>query len=143
LFYGKHIHALDSKSRVFVPSKFREELGSSFIITKGLDTCLFAFTMAEWANVEQRMKNISFTDNEGRSFMRFLFAGAAECEVDKQGRILIPQDLKEYANLDKEICIVGLSNRIEIWDKNLWDKQNSEGDRNAAMLAKRMAILGI
>ncbi len=143
MFYGEYQHTLDSKSRVFVPAKFREELGNKFIITKGLDSCLFAFPAAEWESIVEKMKTVSFTDDEARSFMRFFFAGACECEMDKQGRVLIAQNLKEYASLDKDICIVGVSGRVEIWDKGKWDMRNAEYSQNASILAKKMALLGI
>ncbi len=143
MFYGEYQHTLDSKSRVFVPAKFREELGNKFIITKGLDSCLFAFPAAEWERIVEKMKTVSFTDDEARSFMRFFFSGACECEMDKQGRVLIAQNLKEYAALDKDICIVGVSSRVEIWDKGKWDMRNAEYSQNASMLAKKMALLGI
>jgi len=104
LFYGEYQHSVDAKGRVIIPSKFREGLGEKFILTKGLDNCLFAYSLEEWSNLEAKLRSLPFTDKDVRAFVRFFFAGAAEVEVDKQGRILIPQNLREYAGLEK-MCI--------------------------------------
>jgi MraZ protein len=143
LFYGEYQHTIDPKGRVIVPSKFREGLGDKFIITKGLDNCLFAYSSEEWTSLENKLKTLPLTNKDARAFVRFFFAGAAECEVDKQGRILVPQNLREYAGLDKEISIIGVSTRVELWDRNKWD--NYSGDENVSpdSIAEKMAELGI
>jgi MraZ protein len=143
LFYGEYQHTIDPKGRVIIPSKFREGRGDKFIITKGLDNCLFAYSSEEWTSLENKLKTLPLTNKDARAFVRFFFAGAAECEVDKQGRILVPQNLREYAGLDKEISIIGVSTRVELWDRNKWD--NYSGDENVSpdSIAEKMAELGI
>lgn len=126
-----------------MPSKFREGLGENFILTKGLDNCLFVYSMEEWTNLEAKLKTLPLTNPDARSFVRFFFSGAAECEVDKQGRILIPQNLREYAGLDKEINIIGVSTRVEVWDKAKWENYNGDKNQNPASFAEKMSMLGI
>jgi MraZ protein len=143
LFYGEYQHTIDPKGRAIVPSKFREGLGDKFILTKGLDNCLFAYSSEEWTNLENKLKTLPFTDKDVRAFIRFFFSGATECETDKQGRILIPQNLREYAALEKEISIIGVSSRVEIWSKAAWDKYNSDDNISTDKIAEKMAMLGI
>ncbi len=143
LFYGEYQHTIDPKGRAIVPSKFREGLGEKFILTKGLDGCLFAYSSEEWTSLENKLKSLPFTDKDVRAFIRFFFSGATECEVDKQGRILIPQNLREYAALEKEIYIIGVSSRVEIWKKAAWEAYNSDDNISADKIAEKMALLGI
>jgi len=102
MFMGEHQHNIDAKGRLFIPARFREDLGDSFVLTKGLDGCLFAYTREEWDALEQKLKTLPFTKGDARAFVRFFFSGAATCEVDKQGRILIPGNLREFAQLEKD-----------------------------------------
>jgi len=134
---------VDAKGRVIVPSKFRDGLGEKFIVTKGLDNCLFAYSAEEWGNLETKLKSLPFTDKDVRAFVRFFFAGATECEVDKQGRILLPQNLREYAGLDKDIYVIGVSTRVEIWDKAKWESYSGDENMSADNIAEKMAMLGI
>ncbi len=124
MFYGEHEHALDRKSRVIIPAKFREAFKDNFVerffITRGLDGCLFLFTEEEWKKQEQKFKSMSFTKPESRKFNRLFFSGASDVVCDNQGRILLPQYLKDYAQIQKDVVIVGVSNRIEIWSKARW-----------------------
>lgn len=143
MFYGEYKHTLDVKGRVIIPSKFREGLGDKFILTKGLDDCLFAYSSDEWKNLEVKLKTLPFTDKDVRAFIRFFFAGAAECEVDKQGRVLVPQNLREYSKLDKDVCIIGVSTRVEVWDKDRWENYNSDDNMTADKIAEKMSMLGI
>lgn len=143
MFYGEYQHTVDPKGRVIIPSKFRDGLGEKFIVTKGLDNCLFAYSSEEWSNLEAKLRSLPFTDKDVRAFVRFFFAGACECEVDKQGRILIPLNLREYAGLDKDIYVIGVSTRVEIWDKQKWDSYSSDDNVSADKIAEKMAILGI
>ncbi len=143
MFYGEYQHTVDSKGRAIIPAKYREGLGEKFILTKGLDNCLFAYSSEEWCNLESKLKSLPFTDKDVRAFVRFFFSGAAECETDKQGRILIPQNLREYAALDKDIYIIGVSTRVEIWDKHKWESYNGDDNISADKIAEKMAILGI
>ena len=126
MFYGEYEHKLDKKGRIIIPSRFREISKDNYIdkffITRGLDTCLFMFTEEEWKNQEIKFKNLSFTKKETRRFNRLFFAGASELIPDKQGRILVPTYLKNYAEIKKDIMIVGVSNRIEIWSRERWDE---------------------
>lgn len=143
MFYGEYQHSVDVKGRVIVPSKFRDGLGEKFILTKGLDNCLFAYSSEEWANLEAKLRSLPFTDKDVRAFVRFFFAGATECEVDKQGRVLIPQNLREYAGLDKDVYIIGVSTRVEVWDKNKWENYSGDENMSAGNIAEKMAMLGI
>lgn len=143
MFYGEYQHTVDPKGRVIVPSKFREGLGDRFIITKGLDNCLFVYSLEEWSNLEAKLKTLPLSSKDARAFVRFFFSGATECEVDKQGRVLIPANLREYAGLEKEIYIIGVSTRVEIWDKLKWEAYNSDDSLSADKIAEKMEQLGI
>ena len=121
---GSFSHTIDVKGRLNFPTKLRLSLGESFIITKGLDQCLFVYSATEWQILEEKIKAIPLS--KGRTLQRFFFSGACEVEPDKQGRILIPQTLREYAGLDQNVMIIGASNRAEIWDKAKWDSVNDE-----------------
>lgn len=126
MFYGEFAHSLDRKNRLIIPAKFREVLQESFvekmIITRGLDKCLFVFSEDEWKAQEAKFKELSFTKSESRKFNRLYFSGACELQVDKQGRVLIPVYLRSYAEIKKDVVVVGVSNRIEIWAKDKWDE---------------------
>lgn len=141
MFMGEYNHTIDTKGRLIVPAKFREQLGDEFVVTKGLDGCLFVYSNEEWAVIEEKFRNIPLTTKDARKFSRFFFAGAASCELDKQGRILIPGVLREFAVLDKEVVLVGVLNRIEIWSKESWLSENSYDDMDE--VAEHMAELGL
>ena len=143
LFIGEYRHSLDVKGRIIVPSKFRDGLGDKFVLTKGLDGCLFAYSKEEWANFEEKIKTLPLTNKDARAFVRFFFAGAVECEIDKQGRTLIPPMLREHAGLNKDLVIIGVSNRVEIWSQEKWDNYSEAEDLEADDLAEKMAMLGI
>ena len=143
LFIGEYRHGLDAKGRVIVPAKFRDGLGDKFVLTKGLDGCLFAYSKEEWANFENKIKTLPLTSKDARAFVRFFFSGAVECEIDKQGRTLIPPVLREYAALDKDLVIIGVSSRVEIWSQAKWDSYSEAEDLEADVLAEKMAELGI
>jgi MraZ protein len=142
MFIGEYEHALDSKNRIIVPSKFREELGNKFILTKGLDGCLYAYPLSEWATLEEKLKKLPLTSKNARAFVRFFFSGANEMETDKQGRALIPQSLLEYATVKKEIVSIGVSNRVEIWSKESWEEYNNS-NIDFDDIAEQMSELGI
>lgn len=143
MFIGEYQHTLDPKNRVIMPSKFREKLGDSFVMTKGLDNCLFVYSSEEWSIVEDKLKTLPMTNKDARAFVRFFFAGACECELDKQGRILMPNNLKEYAKIDKELVIIGVSTRIEIWSRDEWNKFNNDANISYEDVADKMSQLGI
>jgi MraZ protein len=124
MFYGEYEHSIDRKGRLIIPSKFREVFKENYVerffVTRGLDTCLFVFTEDEWKKQENRFRSLSFTSSEARRFNRIYFSGAGEVTCDKQGRILVPQYLKDFAKIKSDVMIIGVSNRIEIWSKELW-----------------------
>ena len=126
MFMGEFQHNLDAKGRVFVPARLRDGLGDCFVLTKGLDGCLFAFPTLGWRALEQKLKSLSFTNSDSRKFLRFFFAGAVDCEIDKQGRILIPQKLREHAKINKEAVIIGVSSRVEVWSAEVWEEYKNE-----------------
>ncbi len=120
MFMGEYQHTLDEKGRVAVPARLREDLGEKFVITRGLDRCLFAYPLAEWSRIEEKLKTLPFTKSDARAFTRMFFSGAIEVEIDKQGRVLIPQHLRSYARVEKEVRIIGVSNRVEVWGEVVW-----------------------
>lgn len=142
MFIGEYQHSLDPKNRINIPSKFREELGPTFVMCKGLDGCLYAYTMDEWKRLEEKLKGLPLTNKDARAFVRFIFSGAAEIDIDKQGRALIPQNLIEYAGINKDIVSIGVATRIEIWSREKWaayNEQNIDYDE----IAEKMFELGI
>ena len=141
MFMGEYNHTVDEKGRLIIPSKFREELGNEFVITKGLDDCLFIYNNTEWKALEDKLRALPLTNKNARTFARFMLGGAATVELDKQGRILIPQVLRTFASLDKEIVLVGIANRIEIWNKANWEAASNIDDMES--IAEQMADLGI
>ena len=141
MFMGEYNHTIDAKGRLIVPSKFRELLGNEFVVTKGLDGCLFVYPDEEWTKIEEKFRDIPLTTKDARKFSRFFFAGAASCEVDKQGRILLPQVLREFADLQKDVVLVGVLSRIEIWSKDRWQDANTYDDMDE--VAEHMAELGL
>jgi MraZ protein len=143
MFMGEYRHTIDQKGRLIIPAKFRDDLGDKFVATKGLDRCLFVYSPDEWSNLEQRLKALPLTNKDARAFVRFFFAGAAECEIDKQGRILLPANLREYASLVKDVVLVGVLTRVEIWSKDIWDEYNEQANLDHESIAERMADLGI
>jgi MraZ protein len=143
VFLGEYQHSLDVKGRLTVPSKFRGQLGERFVATKGLDNCIFIYPMEEWKTIEQKLKSLPFTRADVRSFARFFFSGASELEVDRQGRILMPLNLREYAGIDKELVIIGVGNRIEIWSLNNWRKYNMDAAASYEEIAESLVDLGI
>lgn len=135
---GEYHHSIDNKGRLIVPSKFRDELGDMFIITRGLDQCLFGYPLSEWELIEEKLKGLPLTKKDARAFTRFFFSGATESELDKQGRINIPAPLLQYAKLEKECVILGVSNRIEIWSKQIWEDYFTQSEESFAEIAENM-----
>ncbi|WP_066634749.1 division/cell wall cluster transcriptional repressor MraZ [Desulfolucanica intricata] len=138
MFMGEHQHTIDSKGRMIIPARFREGLGERFVMTKGLDSCLFVYPMEEWTELEQKMRSLPFTRKDARAFVRFFFSGACECELDKQGRILIPNNLREYAKLEKEVVVIGVSSRVEIWSKAEWESYNKNASDSVEEIAEKI-----
>ena len=143
MLIGEYNHSLDAKNRLIMPAKLREDMGETFIITTGLDGCLFGFSMQEWQKFEDKLKALPITNKNARNFVRFFLSGATECELDKQGRFLIPNKLKEVASLDKDVYIIGAGTRIEIWDKLKWEQQTSAENLSIEEIEKHMEELGI
>ena len=135
MLIGEYIHSLDSKGRLIMPAKLREDMGEKFIITKGLDGCLFGFSQTEWSNFEEKLKTLPLTNKNARDFVRFFLSGAIECEIDKQGRFLIASNLREYANMEKDVVIIGVGTRLEIWNRNKWKAYNSDENISADEIA--------
>lgn len=142
MFMGEYNHTIDAKGRLIVPAKFREILGDNFIVTKGLDGCLFVYPNDEWTRFEEKLKGLPLTNKNARQFTRFFLAGAAACEVDKQGRILLPQVLREFASLEKDVVLVGVASRIEIWSRERWDESMNTYDGDMDEVAENMESLG-
>ena len=143
MLIGEYEHSLDVKGRLIMPAKLREDIGDNFILTKGLDGCLFGFSKKEWEQFEEKLKSLPLTNKNARDFVRFFLSGAIECEIDKQGRFLIASNLREYASMEKEVVIIGVGTRIEFWSKDKWLNYNSDDNMSANDLAENMTMLGI
>ena len=143
MLIGEYEHSLDAKGRLIMPAKLRTDMGEKFIITKGLDGCLFVFSQIEWSNFESKLKELPLTNKNARDFVRFFLSGATECEIDKQGRFLLVNTLREYAEITKEVIIIGVGTRLEIWNKEKWKKYNSDENISADTIAENMTMLGI
>jgi MraZ protein len=143
MFMGEYRHIVDNKGRVIIPAKFRSGLGPIFIATKGLDNCLFIYSESEWSALEQKLKSLPFTKADARAFVRFFFSGAVECELDKQGRILLPPNLREYAGLEKDAVIIGVSNRVEIWSELNWQEYSRKAELAYEQIAEKIVDLDL
>lgn len=135
---GEYQHSIDEKGRMIIPSKFREELGTEFILTRGLDQCVFGYPLSEWKIIEEKLKALPFTKKDARAFTRFFFSGAAECQLDKQGRVNIASPLRDYAKLEKDCVVIGVSNRIEIWSKSVWEEYFSKSEDSFGEIAESL-----
>jgi len=144
MFYGEFTHALDEKNRLIVPmrlrGKIKETFVERFIITKGLDNCLFLFTVDEWRLFENKTKALPLTGKDARAYTRHLFSGASECTIDKQGRISIPLYLKNYAQIRKDVIVIGVMNRIEIWSREKWISYSKNTERSVNEIAEQLEI---
>ncbi|WP_044896128.1 division/cell wall cluster transcriptional repressor MraZ [Bacillus alveayuensis] len=138
MFMGEFHHTVDAKGRIIIPAKFREGLGEVFVLTRGLDQCLFGYPMNEWKSLEEKLKSLPLTKKDARAFTRFFFSGAVECELDKQGRVNITAPLLKYAKLEKECVVIGVSNRIELWSKDIWEKYVEEQEQSFEEIAENM-----
>lgn len=143
MFFGEFQHGIDAKGRVIVPARFREELGEKFIVTKGITNCLFVFPPKEWESFAQKLRGLPTTDQTAQAFLRVLFAGAAECELDKQGRILLPSNLREYAGLVKDVMMLGTFTRVEIWNREKWEEYSQSTATIYDEILAKMAEFGI
>nr|WP_318683596.1 division/cell wall cluster transcriptional repressor MraZ [uncultured Acetatifactor sp.] len=141
MFMSEYNHTIDPKGRLIIPSKFREALGDEFVVSKGMDGCLFVYANEDWNAFEQKLTALPLINKEARKFARFFLAGAAQVEADKQGRILLPASLREFAGLDKDVVLVGVGSRIEIWSREKWEDINSDTDMDD--IAAAMEGLGL
>ena len=142
MLIGEFSHGMDKKNRIIIPAKLREGLGDTFIMTKGLDSCLYIYPKSEWEVFEKKLKALPMTDKNVRAFVRFFFSGANEMEPDKMGRVLIPQSLLSYAGIEGEVVSVGMMDRVEVWSKEKWTTYN-ESDMDMDAIAAKMNELGI
>ncbi len=142
MFMGEYNHNLDAKNRLMLPAKLRDGIGEQeFVLSRGLDNCLFLFPMDEWKIFEEKIKELSVTKKDARAFVRFLFSGATNDNFDKQGRITIPETLKEYAKIDKEVVVTGALNRIEIWSKEVWTEYMNKAEESFEDIAENLIDL--
>ncbi len=143
MFMGEFQHSIDEKGRLIIPAKFRDGLGTSFVVTRGLDQCLFVYPRSEWEILETKLTTLPFTRSDARAFSRFFFSGATECDLDKQGRANIPSNLREYAKLSRECVVIGVSSRVEIWDKEAWDTYCAQSADSFNELAEKLVDLDL
>ena len=143
MFMGEYKHSIDAKGRIILPADFREELTDNFVITKGLDNCLFLYTDEEWDKLSTKLRQLPLAKAEARAFVRFFFAGARQAECDRQGRFLVPANLRAHAKLQKDVVLIGISNRIEVWSKAEWDRYNEEITPSVSSIAETLVDLGI
>ena len=143
MLMGEYIQTVDAKGRVIMPADFRSEIGESFILTKGLDNCLFVYSQEEWERLSAKLRQLPLAKTEARAFVRFFFAGARSQECDRQGRFLIPANLRQYALLEKDVVLIGVSSRIEVWSKAEWLKYSEGINPSVSDIAETLADLGI
>lgn len=143
MFIGEYHHTVDEKGRLAIPMKFRKELRSGAVVTRGLDNCLFVFSMAEWKKLAEKLSSLPFSQANSRAFSRLMLAGAMDVEIDKQGRVVLPEYLRRYANVAKEVVVAGLYSRIEVWDKAAWDAYKAKTEKDSNDIAERMGELGV
>ncbi len=139
---GEFQHNIDAKGRLIVPSKLREQLGEKFVVTRGMDGCLFGYPLVEWNHLETKLNEMPLSKKDARAFVRFFYSAATECEIDKQGRINIPVSLRSHALLEKECVIIGVANRIEIWDQTRWNDFTKETEASFDDIAETMVDFG-
>jgi MraZ protein len=143
MFIGEYFHTLDTKKRLAIPAKFRKDLGKRAVLTRGLDNCLYLYPLQEWKKLAEKLSRLPITRSDSRAFVRLMLAGAMDVSLDRLGRILIPDYLKDYADLGKKIAVAGLYNRIEIWDENKWEAYKKQTTKQAENIAEKMNELGI
>lgn len=143
MLMGKYQNSIDAKCRMIVPSKYRDELGYKCVLTKGIDKCLYIYPFAEWEKFKAKLEMLPSGDPNARRLVRHYFANAVECEIDKQGRMTLPQELREYACIEKELVTVGILNKIEVWSKTEWEKAEAEESLEPSDLAQKLENYGI
>jgi len=143
MFIGEYIYLIDEKRRLSIPSRFRKDLGKEAVVTRGFDECLVLYSTKEWEKSAQKLQDLPAARGEARGLVRIMFSGAADVDFDKLGRILIPDSLKNYAGLEKNVAIIGLGNRIEIWNETKWQSYKAKTEPNVGNIAERLEELGI
>jgi MraZ protein len=142
MFIGEYRHTVDDKGRLAIPAKFRSSLKKA-VVTRGLDACLFVYPLAEWKQLAQKLSNLPISQANSRAFARLMLAGAMDVDVDSQGRIVLPDYLREYAKLIKNVVIAGLYNRLELWNEDAWKKYTETAEKNSGEIAEQMLSLGV
>ncbi|HOP74976.1 MAG TPA: division/cell wall cluster transcriptional repressor MraZ [Bacillota bacterium] len=143
MFMGEYQHAMDEKGRLIIPAKFREGLGEKFVITRGLDNCLFVYPMEQWKQLEDKIKELPTSHADTRAFVRMFFSGAVEAELDKQGRVVIPAHLREHARIERDLYVIGVSTKVEIWAKETWESYSSQAQQSYESIAEKIIDIGI
>ncbi|MEK7560186.1 MAG: division/cell wall cluster transcriptional repressor MraZ [Patescibacteria group bacterium] len=144
MLIGEYLHTVDQKNRLSVPSKFRKELGKIVVVSRGLDRCLFLYPIEAWKNLAEKLsKDLPWGRAENRSFMRSMIAGSTDIEIDSLGRILLPENLKKFASLEKEAMVVGLYNRVEIWNPEIWKIYSDSANQNTELIAEKLGEMGL
>lgn len=143
MLIGEYTHTLDAKSRVAIPSKFRTECGEKIILTKGLDSCLFAYPIRIWERMAEKLGGFPLGDARSRGFVRMLLSGAADTDIDKQGRVVIPEYLRSYAGIQKTVIMTGVFDRVEIWDEKRWNAYKQDTERDTESVAQKLGELGL
>lgn len=143
MMIGEYSHSLDDKGRLAIPKKFRLDLAKGAVVTRGLDNCLFLYTKKEWQKLAEKLASLPFAQANTRAFARLMLAGAMDVEVDKQGRIILPEYLREFAGLKKEVVVAGLYSRLELWDSIKWDEYKKRTEAESSQIAEQMSQLGV
>lgn len=143
MFIGEYQHSVDPKKRLALPSRFRGELKNKVVVTRGLDKCLFVYPIKVWAEIAGKLGTLPVGESATRSFIRLQLSGAIDCEIDRQGRILIPDFLKDYAGLEREVIVAGVYNRLEIWDEKKWNEYKKNAEKNSDEIAEQLGKLGV
>jgi len=143
MFIGEYQHSVDDKGRLAIPMKFRKELKGGAVVTRGLDNCLFVYSMSEWKKLAEKLSALPFSQANSRAFSRLMLAGAMDVEVDKQGRVVLPEYLRQYAKLGKEVVVAGLYSRIEVWDVDAWESYKTKTEKDSNDIAEQMGALGV
>ncbi|MBP6859874.1 MAG: division/cell wall cluster transcriptional repressor MraZ [Candidatus Magasanikbacteria bacterium] len=143
MFIGEYSHNVDDKGRMAIPAKFRRELNKGAVVTRGLDNCLFLYTKTEWEKLAEKLAALPISQSNTRAFSRLMLAGAMDVELDKQGRVILPEYLRTFAGIKKSLVIAGLYNRLEIWDTEVWNKYKNQTEAESGAIAERMGELGV
>lgn len=143
MFIGEHSHTIDNKGRLSIPAKYRELLSEGVVVTRGLDHCLFLYSRTEWEKIAKRLSELPISQKSSRAFSRLMLAGAWDAELDSQGRVIIPQYLRDYASVSKHVIVAGLYNRVEIWQEDAWQEYKQKTEAHSDEIAEGMADLGI